>query len=117
MTKLTAQQPAEGILKRNDWGDTKAYTIACSCGDNSHDHNLWVEADTAGITVTIYTRLQSKWWSMNRFRTIWTLLTKGHVEYECTTIMTDQQVITYAGALTSAVDDVAKFKAAACSPP
>jgi hypothetical protein len=54
---------------------------------------------------------------MNRFRTIWTLLTKGHVEYECTTIMTDQQVITYAGALTSAVDDVAKFKAAACSPP
>ena len=49
---------------------------------------------------------------MNRFQTIWTLLTKGYVEYEGTVIMTQQQAVNYAETLKSAVTDVEKFRKA-----
>ena len=38
---MTPQIPAEGILKTNDWGDSKVYRIACECGDESHNHNVF----------------------------------------------------------------------------
>jgi hypothetical protein len=38
------------------------------------------------------------------------LLTKGYVEYEANIIMTEQQALNYANVLTSATNDVKKFK-------
>ncbi len=109
--KMKSQSPAEGILKRSEWGDAKSYQVSCECGDHNHDHNIWVESDeTLRVTVTIYTTAKSKWWSMNRWQKIWTLLTKGYVEYESSIIMTEQQALNYAGALESAVKDVVHFK-------
>ena len=108
---MKAQTPAVGIMKTNDWGDAKAYKIECTCGDSNHAHNVWVEADELGlITVTTYTMVKSKWWSMNRFQTIWKLLTEGYVEYEGSVIMTQQQALNYAETLKSAVADVKTFK-------
>jgi len=106
---MKAEKPAEGILKRNDWGDTVTYQVVCECGDSNHDHNVWIEADdTERVIVTTYTQQKSKWWEQSRWRTIWTLLTRGYIEYESTIIMTQQQALNYAETLKKAVADLTK---------
>jgi hypothetical protein len=107
---MKAQKPAEGILLRKDWGDTKMYSVECDCGSDDHAHEIFVEADECGVTVTTYTRQKTKWWKLNRFQIIWTLLTKGYVEYEANLIMTRQQALNYATILNQSVDDVEKFR-------
>ena len=109
-TELKPQAPAEGVLKRNNYGDAMAYQIVCECHDADHDHNVWVEADDHCITVTTYTTQKSQWWSLNRWQTIWILLTKGHVKYEANIIMNEQQALNYAETLKKAVKDVGAFK-------
>jgi hypothetical protein len=107
---MKAQTPAEGILKQGDWGDAKSYVIPCSCCGSDCEHNVWVEADETGVSVTTYTKIKSKWWKFNRFQIIWRLLTKGYVEYEGSVIMTQQQALNYAETLKSAVSDVETFR-------
>ena len=109
-TELKQQTPAEGILKRNDYGDAIAYQVTCECQDANHDHNVWVEADDHRVTVTTYTTQKSQWWSLNRWQTIWILLTRGYVKYEANIIMTEQQALNYAETLKKAVKDVSAFK-------
>jgi len=104
------QKPAEGILKTYDWGSTQSYKVMCECGADEHSHNLWVEADDTNVIVTISTRLKSKFWSINRWKKIWTLLFKGYVEVEECVIMTEQQTFNYANTLLSAVNEVKEFK-------
>ena len=107
---LKTQAPAEGILKRRDWGDALTYQVVCECHDSDHDHNVWVEADDNSVTVTTYTTQKSEWWKLNRWQTIWILLTKGYVKYEANIIMTEQQALNYAETLKAAVKQVKKFK-------
>ena len=107
---MKAQAPAEGILKRNDWGYSKVYQIVCGCGDNNHDHNLWVEAEEDNVSATLYVNVKSPVWSMGRFKQIWTLLTKGYLTHESTIYMSEQQALNYAETLKSAVQDVKNFK-------
>ena len=103
---MTPETPAEGILKRRDWGDAQTYQVVCECQDADHDHNVWVEADNHCVTVTTYTQQKSKWWEMSRWRTVWLLLTKGYVEYESSIIMTQQQALNYAETLKTAISDL-----------
>lgn len=107
---MKAQIPAEGILKSNDWGDTKCYEIVCECGDSDHNHKLWVEADDHDISVNIYTTVKSNFWSKKRFQLIWELLIKGFVKYESSIIMNTQQALNYAETLKSAISDVDQFR-------
>ena len=108
---MKVEAPAEGILKRSDWGSAKTYQVVCECSDPNHDHNVWVEAeDEYGVTVTIYTTSKSKWWELNRWKKIWILLTKGYIEEEVSIIMREQQALNYAEALKKAVEDVKAFK-------
>lgn len=104
--KLKAQQPAEGVLKMNCWSDTQTYKVMCSCGDDEHNHNVWIEQDNMGVVVNVYTQVCSPWWKTNRFKTIWTLLTQGYVEYETSLIMTEQQALNYAETLKTAIQDI-----------
>lgn len=104
------QTPAEGILKRNDWGDSKVYQIVCGCDDPDHDHSVWVEAEDTGVSVTIYTTNTSTFWSKNRWRQMWELLTKGSVKQEVSLLMSRQQAFNYAETLKSAVNDVVQFR-------
>lgn len=106
---MEVQKPAEGILKRNEWGDAILYQVSCECHDPNHDHNVWVEADDHRVTVTTYTTQRSKFWSVSRWWTIWTLLTRGYVEYEANIIMTKQQSLNYAETLKQAIKDIEKF--------
>jgi hypothetical protein len=108
---MKAQKPAEGILSRHDFGCAKTYEVPCTCGCGEGTHKVWVEADNYGnITVTTYQQLKSKWWQLNRFQKIWTLLTKGYVESEACIIMTEQQALNYSATLESAVNDVREFR-------
>ena len=106
---MISQTPAEGIMKTNDWGDSKVYRVACNCGDENHNHNVWVEADDHDIQVTIYTTGKTNYWSKTRWYHIWTLLTKGYIDTESSVHMTKQQALNYATVLNSAVDDVEVF--------
>jgi hypothetical protein len=103
---MKAEKPAEGIMKTHDWGVTKTYKVACACGDESHYHNVWVEADELNISMTIYAEVKSKYWSMNRWKQIWSILTKGYVESEVTLYLTKQQALNYAETLKTAIKDV-----------
>lgn len=104
---MKAQTPAVGILKNGDWGDTLCYQVVCGCGQPDHSHHVWVEVDdTRDISVVIYTTNTSKFWSKNRWRQMWELLTKGYVEEEVSILMSEQQTLNYANTLTQAVNDV-----------
>jgi len=107
---MIVQVPAEGIMKTNDWGDSKVYRVTCECGASDHDHHLWVEADDHEVSVTIYTTVKSNWWSKTRWHAIWTLLTKGYVDTESTVILKQQQAFNYAHTLLSAIEDVDNFR-------
>jgi hypothetical protein len=110
MKTLELQIPAEGIMKTNDWGDSKVYRVACNCGDETHNHNVWIEADDHDIVVTVYTTGKTNWWSKTRWNHIWTLLTKGYVDTESTVHMNRQQAFNYAHTLLSAIEDVEQFR-------
>ena len=97
-------------MQTNDWGDSKVYRIACNCGDENHNHNMWVEADEHDIQVTIYTTGKTNFWSKTRWYHIWTLLTKGYIDTESSVHLTKQQALNYATVLNSAVNDVEEFK-------
>ena len=109
---MNTQAPAEGILLQHDYGDVKFYKIACECGCSDADHQMWVEAEDTGVSVTIYTMQKTKLWNVSRWKLIWTLLTKGYVEYDADIMMTQQQAINYAAVLNSAVNDVIEFRKA-----
>jgi hypothetical protein len=106
---MKAQQPAQGILLKRDYGDAVQYEVTCDCGDSDHSHNIWVEAEDSNVSVTIYTTEKTKWWESSRWKHVWTLLTKGYVEYEASIIMTEQQTLNYAETLKSAVESSKKF--------
>lgn len=107
---MKSQRPAEGILIHRDYGDAKMYTVTCECCSTDCSQSVWVEADDTGVTVTTYTKQKTKWWELNRWQKMWTLLTKGYIEYEASIIMSEQQTRNYAAVLESATTDVAAFR-------
>ncbi len=104
------QIPAEGILKRNEWGDSKWYSIGCECGDDACSHELNIESDDSGIQVHIYVKNHTKWWEKNRWKQIWQILTKGYAEMETTIVLNEQVAFNYAETLKSAIKDVKDFR-------
>lgn len=107
---MKAEKPADGILMNHDWGRSKSYKVVCNCGSDEHSHDVWVEASDTGVAVTIYTKLKSKWWGVNRWQNIWKLLTQGYIEIEECIMLSDQQALNYAETLKQAVKDVQDFK-------
>lgn len=134
---MKAEKPAEGILKRNDFGNSKWYQIVCSCGQPYHDHTVEVEADDTGVSVDIYATMKTDYWSetvnkrynidnsilqeldwfwkdlvngfVRRVKLTWDLWTTGAVTAETTIHMSEQQALNYAEVLKSAVKDVKEF--------
>lgn len=104
------QEPAQGIMKTNDWGNSKAYRVSCDCGSDDHVHDFWVEADDNNVTVTLYTKVKTKFWKLNRWQQIWQLLTKGYLDYEGNIILTSQQAFNYAETLKKAIVDIEELK-------
>jgi hypothetical protein len=137
---MKSQIPAEGILKRNDFGDSKYYQVICGCGQEYHDHNVEVEADETGINVNVYVSVKTDYWSekikkrydidsiwlqefdwavkdiingfVTRLKLTWSIWTKGYLRCETTITMNEQQTLNYSETLKSAIKDVKEFKQA-----
>ena len=107
---MTPQTPAEGILLHKDFGDAKYYTVPCDCCNSDCVHDVCIEADETGVTVTTYTTQKTNWWSKNRWQILWGLLTTGYVKYEASIIMTGQSALNYSAVLKSASKDVQAFR-------
>lgn len=107
---LNYQRPAEGILTTGDYGNSRLYKIICKCGSDDHDHDVWIEACDTSVTVSIYATLKSQFWSMNRWKQMWQLLTKGYLRYETNLMLNEQTAINYAETIKAAVEDIKTFK-------
>ena len=135
---MKAEKPAEGILKRNDFGDSKWYQVVCSCGQEYHDHTFEVEADECGVNVNLYATMSTDYWSetvekhynidsewqqefdwfwkdlfnnfVRKVQLTWQVWVTGAVKQETTIHMTKQQALNYAETLKSAVKDVEEFE-------
>jgi hypothetical protein len=135
---MKAQTPAQGILINRDYGDARHYTVPCECGNDDHNHHIWIEAEDSGVTVHTYTEQKTDYWSekiqprydidntiyqnihwfwvgtfndfYRRIKLAWQILTKGYIKYEASLSMNEQQALNYAETLKSAVTDVKGFR-------
>lgn len=135
---MKAQIPAEGIMKKGDYGNSIWYEISCDCGQPDHIHTVEVEADDCNISVNIYTKQITDCWSepfepeyrgknnflytvtrtfkncvnglIRRVSLTWNIWARGYVQYEVTTVMNQQEALNYAEALKKAVQDVENFR-------
>ena len=138
MSKIKAQTPAEGILKTNDFGDSKWYQVVCGCGQPDHTLTVEVEADECGVNVNTYATVKTDYWTesvkkrydidnpylqeldwalkdiwnglVTRLKLTWTVWSKGYIKAETTVTMSEQQALNYAETLKSAIKDVKDFK-------
>jgi hypothetical protein len=134
---VKAQQPAEGILKTHDWGNSKWYHVVCGCGQPDHSLTVEVEADECAVNVNTYATVKTDYWTetfkpnigmdnawleefdsfwkglanglITRLKLTWTIWTKGYIQAETTITMSEQQALNYAETLKSAVKDVKEF--------
>jgi len=135
---MKAQEPAEGILKTHDWGNSKWYQVVCGCGQDYHSHQVEIESDDASVNVTVYAIVKSDYWSetvkkkydidniwlqevewffkdlanglISRLKVTWEVWTKGTVTTQTTITMTEQQALNYSEMLKSAIADVKEFR-------
>lgn len=103
---MKAETPAEGILRTGEFGTCKFYEIQCDCHSPECTHHLSVEADDMHVSVSISTTLHTKWWQVNRWKQIWSILTKGYVDSEAYIVLTEQVALNYAETLKKAIKDV-----------
>ena len=135
---MKAETPAQGIMKTNDFGDSKFYKVVCGCGQPDHDIDFEVEAADTGVNVNTYVTAKTDYWSeavkkrydidnpwqqefdwfwkdlwnglVTRLKLTRTVWTKGYVQCETTIAMSEQQALNYAETLKSAIKDVKDFK-------
>lgn len=135
---MNAEQPAEGIMKTGDYGNSKFYKVVCGCGQPDHDIDFEVEAADTGINVNSYITAKTDFWTesvkkrydidnqwiqefdwfwkdlwngfVTRLKLTWTIWIKGYVRCETTIAMSEQQALNYAETLKSAIQDVKDFK-------
>ena len=135
---MKPQTPAEGILKTNDYGNSKWYQVICGCGQPDHALSVEVEADDSGVSVNTYATVKTDYWTdsvkkrydidnpwlqefdwfwkdlvnglVTRLKLTWAIWIKGYVQAETTVLMSEQQALNYAATLTSAVKDVKLFR-------
>ena len=107
---MKAEVPATGILKTHDWGYSKFYNVQCQCSNPDCAHDVEVEADDTGITVSVYSKQTTRWWTLGRFRQIWEILIKGYSTNQAVLCLDKQQALNYAKTLESAITDVEEFQ-------
>jgi hypothetical protein len=108
---MKAEKPAEGILKTNEWGNSKWYHIRCSCGNEDCSHEISIEADDCyEVAIHLYSNHHTKWWEKGRWKQIWNIITKGYSEMQTTLVMNEQTALNYAETLKSAIKDVKEFR-------
>ena len=70
---MKAEQPAEGISKKAEYGDAFWYEVPCECGDPDHYHSIWVESDNEPKLITVYISTEAT-------TDFWTQTVPDHIE-------------------------------------
>lgn len=97
------------IMQTGDYPDAKAFRVACDCGDESHDIDVWVEVEKKHeypeITVSFYVHTVTPFYKdgFSRIKTAWDVLTKGHHKSEHVLIMRKEGAESFATALLKSV--------------
>ena len=124
-----AQIPAVGIMQTGDYGISKYYRIACTCGNRDDDVQMNIERDGDTVVLHVWTTVYTDWRRrfdyrdniiihyvlqrlngiLNRLTVAWTALTKGYVEMESWTLLNRQQALNLAATISRAVADVEKY--------
>lgn len=115
---MIPEEPAEGILRTGDYGDSKLYQISCACGNEDDEIHLEVEADETGIIVHHYIKVKTPYWTakdfisslMYRFKITWQVWVKGYTEMHSYTILKEQQALNYAETIKKSIQDVKNFR-------
>lgn len=107
---IKPQIPAEGIMETGLFGDAKIYRISCKCGNDSCEHSLEVEIDDLEVSVNLYVDVFTDFWSKNRFKQIWEILTTGKARMEASIVMSPQQSVNYGNVLISAPKDLEEMR-------
>jgi hypothetical protein len=112
MTKqiMRYQKPAEGVVKTNEWGNSKCYHVVCECGSIECTHDIFIEADDINVEVDITMILRSNFWQLNRWKQILQILTKGYIEIHSNLVLNEQAALNYAETLKLAIKDVKEFR-------
>ena len=101
------QIPAEGIMFQKQWDNGKSYTIACDCGSNDHNVNMWInvegDKEFQKVITTFYVQTTTPWYSMNRWRQIWEILTTGYLKQESSLILSKQSAINLASTIKTVI--------------
>jgi hypothetical protein len=106
---LKSQTPAMGVVKINEHGISKMYQVVCNCTSPDCTHTVDIEATDNGVWVTVYAKVKLGLFN-NRWKHIWSLLTKGYAEFETDMLLNRQTAINYADMIKSAVNDVEEFR-------
>lgn len=125
------QKPAQGIMLDNEYDNSKFYTVSCTCGGSDDQIKMEICTEDDLVEVHVWTTVKTDWWRQTwpimtedygtftyyfksfvnavcgRARVIWRVLTKGYVEMESWTILSDQQAVNLAWILH---EDVKKFQ-------
>lgn len=135
---MKSHTPAEGILKTNDFGESKWYKVVCGCGQPDHNIDFEIEADECGVNVNTYVTVKTDYWTdtvkkrydidnpylqeldwalkdivngfITRVKLTWAIWFRGYVKTETTITMSEQQALNYAETLKQAMKDVKSFK-------
>lgn len=126
------QPPAEGILKQNDFGNSKWYKIACSCSAHEHEVDMAVESEDTGIAVYFFTDTKTAWWKdhcirnfdwlpydvkywinriINSVSLIYHGIFHGYIKFSADMYLSKQAAVNLANVLVTAIDDVEEFEA------
>ena len=116
--KMKPQKPAQGIMLNRNWGTARTYTIACECGELDHFPQMWIDigdesdADLQNVTVTFYVETASPWYSVNRWRQIWQILTRGYVKQEHALILSKQAALNLSTVIRNSVAEMQQVNVA-----
>ena len=114
--RMTTQTPAQGIMLDRDYGDSRAYTIACDCHDGDHQVHMWIELngdeDTKDVEMTFYVNTTTPSWKpgFSRIKAAWDILFKGYREDQHSLILNKQAALNVAATINTVVKELEKGK-------
>ncbi len=134
---MKSQEPAEGIMKTNDFGSSVWYRVSCQCGQPDHALDVEVEATSWGVEMHTHATVKTDYWGelvekrydiknpvlqradwlfkdivnglWRRLKLTWKVWAVGYLQAETTLIMTEQQARNFAQTIENAADKMSQL--------
>lgn len=109
---IKTQTPAQGIMLDRNYGDSRAYTIACDCRDGDHQVHMWIELngdeDTKDVEMIFYVNTTTPFWKegFSRIKSAWNILIYGYREDQHSLILNKQAALNVASTITTVIKEL-----------